>query len=151
MIRFLIRAALVVLVFVTVLAVARGQPTPEPAAVIVQAAHESGLSAKGSDLTWPTAAAVTAWRFIDLLHKAVDQLVILCNKWLDIFGRWLDKTEGRIPISIRQTAVSTHTEVDPDPTKPIIVNTTEYTGPDRRQKARRKPSLVERDDDPNNR
>lgn len=144
MIRFVCRVVLITLVFVATFAAVRAQ-AQEPVTTIVQAAHESGLSAKGSDLTWPTAAAVTAWRFIDLLHKAVDRLEAFCT-------RWMDRTEGRIPISVRYTAVSTHTEVDPDPTKPIMVSTSEYQGPDRRQRgSRSRPRVVEDERDPEQR
>ena len=142
MIRVL-RVALVVLVAVLAFAAARATYADDPAAVVVQAAHDSGLSAKGSDITWPTAAAVTAWRFIDLLHKAVDRIEAF-------FTRWMDRTEGRIPISVRYTAVSTHTEVDPDPTKPIMVSTSEYQGPDRRSRGGKRPKLVD-SDEPSNR
>ena len=126
LLRFAVRVAIAMAAAAAVFAYAHAQTVPDVTPqIVVQAASDHGLSAKGSDLTWPTAAAVTAWRLVDLGGKVIDQVRAM-------FDRWLDTTGGRIPVSIRYTSQSVHTEVDPEPTQPIRVQTTDYEGPDRR-------------------
>jgi hypothetical protein len=131
MLRLLARLAAALVVGGLVYTAMAHAQEPASGTVVVQAAQESGLSAKGSDLTWPTAAAVTAWRLIDLGTKVVEQL-------RGAFDRWLDKTDGRVKVDLRSTTVSTHTENDPEPTRPIRVETATYQGPDRRGPGRKR-------------
>lgn len=131
MLRLLLRFVVALGVGALVFTVAHAQTEAAPA-IVVQAAQEAGLSAKGGDLTWPAAAAVTAWRAVDLVAKAIDHVRAM-------FDRWIDLTGGRVLLSLRYTAVTTHAEVDPEPTRPIRVETSDYEGPDRRGRKRLAP------------